>query len=207
MTTWGGGREIIATRRTWTAGSKIWNVTAAWLNMQSAGVWRYVMECVVFDVSNVTCVFIFRVKQCNQTVDVYRPQPRNDKLIDHTKHSITSTAVQDSSTVKQPENLLLQPQTSPHGVSVSQPKLRCFPSHPITCSSVSALSSHTFVDPVVVSLVYLETQTTHNCLNKTACNEHSTSCIHSTPQYYGNNRSCGKLHFAHCWFRHVWVFW
>jgi hypothetical protein len=159
---------------------------------------------VVLDVSNVTCVFIFRVKQCNKTVDVYRKQLRNDKLIVHTKHSIIYSAAQDISTLKQPENVLLQPQPSPHGLSVSQPKLRCFPSHPITCSSVSALSSHTFVDPVVVSPVYVETQTTHRCLNKTACTK-QFPLLHSL--HIANKNSCGKLLFAHCWFRHVWVSW
>jgi len=62
------------------------------------------MGRVALDVSNVTCVFIFTVKQCNKTVDVYRTQLGNDKLIDHTKHSITHSTALDSSTLKQPDN-------------------------------------------------------------------------------------------------------
>jgi len=62
------------------------------------------MGRVVLDVSKVTCVFIFTAKQRNRTVDVYRTQLGNDTLIDHTKHSITHSAAQDSSTLKQPDN-------------------------------------------------------------------------------------------------------
>lgn len=129
---------------------------------------------VALDVSKVTCVFIFRVKQCNRTVGVYRTQLRNDKLIDH---RITYSAAQESSTLKQPENLLLQSQTSLHWLLLSQPKLRCFPSHPIAWSPVSALSSLPFVDPVVVSLFCTETQTIHSCLNKAARTEHSPTAF------------------------------
>jgi len=41
-----------------------------------------------------------------RTVDAYRTQ-----LTDHTKHSITYSAAQDSSTLKQPQHVLLQSQT------------------------------------------------------------------------------------------------
>jgi len=67
-----------------------------------------------------------------RTADVYRRQLRNDKSTDHPKHSITYSAAQDNSTLKQPEHLLLRSQTSPHGLLLREPKLRCFPSHPIT---------------------------------------------------------------------------
>ena len=138
----------------------------AW-TFKSAREWRYVFGRVFLDVSNDTCVFIFRDKQCKKTVDFHRTQLRNDKLMNHKCTASRIQVLKTVTLISQPENLLLHSQISPHGLSLSQPKLHCLPSHPFTWSTVSALSSH----PVVVFINKLHVQKISHC------------CIHSTPQY------------------------